>query len=141
MKRPILPKINTVHVDGVWLGAGLLIGAVIPGLIRLIFGVFMPWLCAIGGAILLAFLIVFLVEMRQDNDRVPYYERELKTAIPFDPETQIPVVRVSICTGEKVAGFRAKDGTRFTEVMCIRTPDDLERFRTIYDLDEIRTEY
>ena len=35
-------------------------------------------------------------------------------AEPYDPATQIPVIRSSICTGEKVAGFKDKRSGRFT---------------------------
>ena len=35
-----------------------------------------------------------------------YHEKQLKEKIPFDPEKQYAVVRSSICTGEKLAGFK-----------------------------------
>ena len=37
-----------------------------------------------------------------------YGEKDLKNEIKFDPETQYAVIRSSICTGEKVAGFKNK---------------------------------
>ena len=53
-----------------------------------------------------------------------------------------PVIRSSICTGEKVAGFREKEGGRFREVALIRTPADLEAFKRKYGIDgEIPTIY
>ena len=61
--------------------------------------------------------------------------------VPFDPETQYAVVRCSICTGEKVAGFKNKADGRFTEVMLIRSPRDEEKFREMYHLDTVKTEY
>ena len=61
--------------------------------------------------------------------------------IPYDPQTQYPIVKSSICTGEKVAGFRDKNGSHFTEVMVIRTPDDLNRFKAMYGLETVTTEY
>ena len=61
---------------------------------------------------------------------------------PYDPETQIPMIRSSICTGEKVAGFRNKKDGHFTEVMLIRTPKDEERFREEYGIEgDLRVEY
>lgn len=60
---------------------------------------------------------------------------------PFDPVTQLAVVRSSICTGEKVAGFKDKKNGRFTEVMLIRSPKDLEAFKEKYHLDRVKTEY
>lgn len=62
-------------------------------------------------------------------------------AVPYDPEKQYPVIRSSICTGEKVAGFKNRDDGYFTEVMLIRSPQDIERFRETYHVDHIKTEY
>ena len=59
----------------------------------------------------------------------------------FDPETQYAVIRSSICTGEKVAGFKNKRDGHFTEVMAIRTAADEQRFKDLYGIDSVRTEY
>lgn len=59
----------------------------------------------------------------------------------YDPETQIAVIRSSICTGEKVAGFRDKRDGHFTEVMLIRTKKDEEEFKKTYGVDSLKTEY
>ena len=64
-----------------------------------------------------------------------------KPNIPFDPLTQLPVVKSSVCTGEKVAGFKDIRSGRFTDVMLIRSPADLEEFKAAYRLTEIKTEY
>ena len=61
--------------------------------------------------------------------------------IRFDPETQTAVIRSSICTGEKVAGFRNKTDGHFTEVMLIRDPEDEKRFMEAYGLDSVKVEY
>lgn len=71
----------------------------------------------------------------------PYQENSLAADIRYNPETQYPVIRASICTGEKVAGFKEKNGSHFTEVMVIRTPDDLEKFKTAYGVEQVKTEY
>ena len=60
---------------------------------------------------------------------------------PFDPEKQYAVIRRSICTGEKVAGFKDKKDGHFTEVMLIRTPSDEQKFKETYHIDSIKTEY
>lgn len=60
---------------------------------------------------------------------------------PYDPETQTPVIRSSICTGEKVAGFRDKKSGHFSEVMLIRSDKDLAEFKRLYRVDHITTEY
>lgn len=61
----------------------------------------------------------------------------------YNRETQRPVIHASICTVERVAGFQDISTGKFTEVMLIRTPADLEQFRQLYDIDEreIHTEY
>ncbi len=52
------------------------------------------------------------------------------------------VIRASICTGEKAAGFRDLRTGRFTEIMLLRTPGDLEAFRRLYGISgEIPTRY
>lgn len=51
------------------------------------------------------------------------------------------VVKSSICTGESVAGFRNYENSHFTEVMLIRDPQDLEWFKKIYGLTEVKKEY
>lgn len=38
----------------------------------------------------------------------------------FSPETHDAVIRSSICTGEKVAGFKSKKDGHFSEVMLIQ---------------------
>ena len=45
-----------------------------------------------------------------------------KPAVQFDPETQYAVIRSSICTGEKVSGFKNKTDVQFTEVILIWSP-------------------
>ena len=54
-----------------------------------------------------------------------------------------PVLRSSICTGERVAGYINAETGKFIEVMLIRNDDDLEVFRQTYGLSdqEIRTVY
>jgi len=68
-------------------------------------------------------------------------EKKLTESIPFDPEKQIAVIKSSICTGEKVAGFKNKDDGHFTEVMLIRSKEEERRFMKIYNLDSVKIEY
>ena len=65
----------------------------------------------------------------------------LRAEFPFDPEKQAAVIRSSICTGEKVAGFKDLEGGRFTEVMLIRSRQDEEHFKAIFSLETVKTEY
>ncbi len=68
-------------------------------------------------------------------------KEERNKNVPYDPEKQYPVIRASICTGEKVAGFKDKAGGHFMEIMLIRTPEDLAEFKRMYGITDIKTEY
>lgn len=61
--------------------------------------------------------------------------------IPFNPENQTAVIKCSICTGEQVAGFRNKADGHFTEVMLIRDAKDIQKFKDIYGIEDIKKEY
>ena len=61
--------------------------------------------------------------------------------IPFDSQTQYAVIKSSICTGEKVAGFKNKTDGHFTEVMVIQSPADEAAFKKLYNLESVRKEY
>lgn len=70
------------------------------------------------------------------------FEKKIKKPeIVFDPETQYAIIRSSICTGEKVAGFKSKVDGHFTEVMLIRSHEDEIRFKETYGIEIIKTEY
>lgn len=43
-----------------------------------------------------------------------------KTALTYDRSRFEPAIRVSICTGEQVVGFRDKQSGRFEEIMLLR---------------------
>ena len=77
--------------------------------------------------------------MRLPN--ILHHKKTQDDVIKFDPETQYAVIRSSICTGEQVAGFKNKKDGHFTEVMVIRTAEDERRFKEIYGLESVRTEY
>ena len=62
-------------------------------------------------------------------------------AVQYDPETQYAVIRSSICTGEKVAGFKNKTDGHFTEVMLIRSAADEEEFKRTYGVETVKVEY
>lgn len=59
----------------------------------------------------------------------------------FDRENLVPVLKCSVCTGEQVAGFRNKHTGRFTDIMLIRSQADLDEFRRIYKITDMKTEY
>ena len=55
---------------------------------------------------------------------------------PFDKTGKAPVIRCSICTGERTAGFRDQATGKFTEIMLIRNEDDLREFLQTYGVAE-----
>ena len=60
----------------------------------------------------------------------------------YDHDRFTPVIRSSICTGEKTAGFRENGTGRFREVMLIASPADLAAFRERYNITgDIETIY
>lgn len=60
----------------------------------------------------------------------------------YDDKIQKPVIKASICNGEQVAGFKDIHTGKFEEVMLIRNSEDLEKFKTMYDMQrEIEKEY
>lgn len=66
-----------------------------------------------------------------------------KSQLPltFDPETQKPVLRCSICTGEQVAGFKNLNTGKFEEVTLIRNEKELTEFMERCGISEISREY
>ncbi len=60
----------------------------------------------------------------------------------YDAENKKPVIRSSICTGEKVACFKDLRTGALEEIMLIRNDADLEAFRKRYGIDgDIETVY
>ncbi len=61
----------------------------------------------------------------------------------FSLEEYEPVIRSSICTGERVACMRNRDSGRLREIMLIRTDADLAAFCEAYGLrpEQVKTVY
>ena len=59
----------------------------------------------------------------------------------FREENLRPVLRCSICTGEKVAGFKNIQTGKFEEIMLIRDDKDLNNFMKMYGISTISKEY
>ncbi len=55
---------------------------------------------------------------------------------PYEKENKIPVIRASICTGEKVAGFKDIRTGKFEEVSVIRNQKDMDIFLKKYAVSE-----
>ena len=70
------------------------------------------------------------------------FGKKTETRETYDASVLTPVIRASICTGEKTAGFREKGTGRFREVMLIRSQSDLDAFRELYHIQgDIETIY
>ena len=69
--------------------------------------------------------------------------RKAKHKETFDRENEKAVIRSSICTGEKVAGFKNMHTGQFRDIMLIHNDKDRQEFMKIYDLSEqdIKTEW
>ena len=71
------------------------------------------------------------------------FRKKKLTVEQYDQTTQRPVIHASICNGEQVAGFLDLQTKKFTEVMLIKTPSDLEEFCARYGVakEEIVKQY
>lgn len=54
----------------------------------------------------------------------------------YDKSEKIPGIRSSICTGERVAGFKALSNGKFDELILIRDDRDLQKFLHTYQIEE-----
>lgn len=70
-------------------------------------------------------------------------KKTVQNSRKYNPDEQIPVVKASICTGEKVAGFKDKATGKFEDVMLIRGEKDLQDFCILYGVErgEIKKEW
>lgn len=61
----------------------------------------------------------------------------------YDRNSKKPVLKSSICTGERVAGFKDLQTGKFQDVMLIRNDTDLDEFMKLYDISisEIHKEW
>lgn len=61
----------------------------------------------------------------------------------YDKANKKPILHISICTGEKVAGFKDLKTGKFEDIMLIRNENDLELFLEQYKISphELSKEY
>ena len=57
-----------------------------------------------------------------------FHRNKRSSSIPYDPKTQQPAVRRSICTGEMTLGFVDIETGKFREYMLARDQRELEDF-------------
>ena len=68
------------------------------------------------------------------------FKAKEKKRLTYDRETQKPVIRCSICTGEQVAGFKDIHTGKFTDICLIRNETDLQEFKEMYGITDIGKE-
>lgn len=69
------------------------------------------------------------------------FKKKIETR-SYDKENKKPVIKASICNGEQVAGFKDIHTGKIEEVMLIKGPADLEKFKVTYGIEEeITKEY
>ena len=61
--------------------------------------------------------------------------------LQYDPQTQQPAVRRSICTGEMTAGFIDRRTGKFTDLMLLNGLRDLEQFKKDVGTEDIKEIY
>ncbi len=70
-----------------------------------------------------------------------FFSKKKPEPLTYDTENLRPVLKCSICNGEKVAGFQNIHTKAFEEVMFIRNDNDLYDFKQKYgitgDIDKI----
>ncbi len=59
----------------------------------------------------------------------------------YDKENLEPVLRCSICTGERTAGFRDIRSGKFTGAVLISSDEELRAFMEEYGLESIKKIY
>lgn len=61
--------------------------------------------------------------------------------LDYDRENWTPVLKCSICNGERVAGFKNIHTGEFREESFIRSDGELEAFKRRYGISEMKKEY
>lgn len=69
------------------------------------------------------------------------FRRRKIPKLSYDPASQTPVIRASICTGEQVGGLRDLKTGKFTDLMLIRDEADLREFQAMIGTNDIKKEY
>lgn len=56
------------------------------------------------------------------------FGKNRKEKISYDPSTQEPAIRKSICTGETTVGFRDLKTGHFTDIRKVNSPAETDQF-------------
>ena len=67
---------------------------------------------------------------------IMFFNKRKQEKITYDPKTQKPAIRCSICNGEQVAGFRDINTGAFSEVCLVRSDGELRGFMRRFGITE-----
>ena len=81
------------------------------------------------------------MEIRNIITRLKMGRGDADNRFPYDENMHEAVIRCSICTGEQVAGFRSREDGSFVGVMVIQSEKDLENFKRLYRVDDVKKIY
>ncbi len=70
-----------------------------------------------------------------------FKKRRVEKTIEFDAENEKPVIRCSICNGEKVAGFKNIRTGKFRDMFFVKNDADIEMFAKMCGVEKIDREY
>ena len=63
------------------------------------------------------------------------FGKKKQSTLTYDPVTEKPVIKASICNGEQTAGFMDLASNHFREDMLIRGAEDLYLFKKKYGIE------
>ena len=65
-----------------------------------------------------------------------FWKSKEKKMKKYNRTGKVPVIRISICTGESVAGFKDEKTGKFEDLMVIHEKRDLQKFMKEYGAEE-----
>lgn len=68
-------------------------------------------------------------------------KKEKIQTLEYDRKKETPVLRCSICTGEKVAGFQNIQNGKIRDIMLIKSEQDVEKFKMMCGVSELKKIY
>ncbi|WP_244833030.1 aspartate dehydrogenase [Clostridium sp. BJN0001] len=70
-----------------------------------------------------------------------FFKKKKKMTVLFDSKEYKPVLKCSVCTGEKTAGFMEIKTGKFIDICLIKNDKDLQKFKSDYKVDNVEKIY
>lgn len=70
-----------------------------------------------------------------------FKKKQKAVSYEYDRERQKPVLKCSICNGERVAGFKNLQTGKFEDIMLVKNEGDLQEFMARCGISTIEKEY